>query len=191
MAEPGDVTAWLARLQAGDPDAAQFFWDRYCRALVALARRRLSGSPLRAVDEEDVAQEVLADFISGLQKNQFQVQDRQDLWALLRTITVRKAAMAVRAETSRKRGGGAPEADIPLDQIRSPEPTPELAAEIAEECSRMLSLLNEQQRLIAVLKLEGLTNEEIAVRLGVSLATVERRLQAIRACWQALTSAPP
>src|SRR5262249_16376266 len=127
----------------------------------------------------------------GLQQKQFHIQDEQDLWALLCTITARKAAMVVRAEMSWKRGGGAPEADVPLEQIQSPEPPPEFAAEVAEEGSPMLSILNEGQRHIAVLKGEGLTNEEIAARLGLSRASVERRLRAIRACWQDLLAAPP
>ena len=65
------------------------------------------------------------------------------------------------------------------------EPTPEFAAQVAEEYQRLISQLgDEQQRAIAVWKMEGHTNEEIAARLGIALATVERRLRLIRKTWE-------
>ena len=44
-------------------------------------------------------------------------------------------------------------------------------------------LPDDELRQIALSKMEGCTNEEIGVRLGVSLATVERRLALIRKTW--------
>jgi DNA-directed RNA polymerase specialized sigma24 family protein len=40
-------------------------------------------------------------------------------------------------------------------------------------------------RSIAVWKMEGLTNQEIAARLGCAVPTVERRLRLIRKTWSA------
>src|SRR5262245_57219294 len=61
------------------------------------------------------------------------------------------------------------------------EPTPEFAAEVAEECRALLDRLGDDElRRIAVWKLEGYTNREIARGLGKSLATVERKLDLIR-----------
>ncbi len=64
------------------------------------------------------------------------------------------------------------------------EPTPEFAAQVAEEYERLLNFLDDDQRAIAVAKLEGLTNPEIAVRFDRSLRTVERKLQLIRGIWE-------
>ena len=64
------------------------------------------------------------------------------------------------------------------------EPTPEFAAQVAEEYERLLNFLDDDQRAIAVAKLEGLTNPEIAARLDRSLRTVERKLQLIRGIWE-------
>jgi DNA-directed RNA polymerase specialized sigma24 family protein len=56
---------------------------------------------------------------------------------------------------------------------------------MAEQCRRLLDgLPDEQLRALALAKLEGHTNEEIARQLSVSLRTVERRLRLIRDEWK-------
>ena len=61
---------------------------------------------------------------------------------------------------------------------------PQLAAELAEQCHRLLDLLQDEDlRSIALLKMEGYTNEEIAKRLQCVPRTVERKLERIREKW--------
>ena len=48
----------------------------------------------------------------------------------------------------------------------------------------MLSVLDEKLQIVAVQKLEGFTNAEIADREGKSVATIERYLKMIRTRWQ-------
>jgi DNA-directed RNA polymerase specialized sigma24 family protein len=56
-----------------------------------------------------------------------------------------------------------------------------LAAQVVEEYQRLLGGLGDAAlRSVAVWKLEGYTNKEIAGRLGCSEPTVERRLRLIR-----------
>jgi DNA-directed RNA polymerase specialized sigma24 family protein len=65
------------------------------------------------------------------------------------------------------------------------EPTPEFAAEVADECRRLLDGLGDPElRSIALWKMEGATDEEIAARLGYVLRTVQRRVQLIRRLWE-------
>ncbi len=56
---------------------------------------------------------------------------------------------------------------------------------MAEGLERMLEVLGgrELQRVV-VWRMEGQTNEEIAARLGRSVATVERKLKTIRTIYQ-------
>jgi DNA-directed RNA polymerase specialized sigma24 family protein len=55
---------------------------------------------------------------------------------------------------------------------------------MAEECRRLLELLDDAElRTIAVAKMEGYTNAEIAAQLNRSERTVERRLRLIRDRW--------
>ena len=65
-------------------------------------------------------------------------------------------------------------------------PTPEFAAMVAEECRHRLDgLRDETLRRVALLKMEGYTNEEVADRLGCGLRTVVRKLELIRKAWTA------
>src|SRR5262249_35656574 len=108
----------------------------------------------------------------------------------------RKAAKLARAERAQKRGGGrvrhAPalagweeEAGAPFSELIGREPDPAFAAEGAGECRRLLGLLGGGPlRSLALWRLEGHTNGEIAQKLEVSVPTVERKLALIRACWQ-------
>ena len=46
-------------------------------------------------------------------------------------------------------------------------------------------------RRVALLKLEGYTNPEIATELGITARTVERKLDRIRARWTNCDDGPP
>ena len=68
-----------------------------------------------------------------------------------------------------------------FDDLKDDGPTPEEAALLAEEVETLLGRLPDPAlRQLAVWKLEGYTNAEIAQMQGRSLTTVERRLAIIR-----------
>jgi DNA-directed RNA polymerase specialized sigma24 family protein len=190
MSSDGTVTHWLAPLKAGDREAAQQLWNAYFARLVALARSRLRGLPRRAADEEDVALSAFDSFCRGAEHGRFpRLDDRDDLWQLLVVLTVRKAIGLARSEGRQSRGSGRV---LTLSDLEGAEaeavvgagPTPELAAEVAEECRRLLNRLgNATLRSVALWKMEGFTNEEIAARLGCVRFTVDRKLRAIRRAW--------
>ena len=199
MSPDASVTQWLDRLKAGEPDAAQKLWERYFRRLVGLARKKLRSAPRRAADEEDVALSAFDSFCRGAGQDRFpRLNDRLDLWQLLVLLTARKAVDLAQHERRQKRGGGAvlDEAALPgpagssaqggaLEQIEGPEPTPAFAAQVAEECRRLLERLDSPElRDVALRKVEGYGNEEIAAQLGCGLRTVERRLRLIRSIWE-------
>jgi DNA-directed RNA polymerase specialized sigma24 family protein len=74
--------------------------------------------------------------------------------------------------------------DPAIEEVVGDEPTPEFAAQVAEEYDRLLHKLGDDaQRQIAVWKMEGLTNNEIAGQLKCSSRTVERKLEIIRMTW--------
>ena len=187
MSSAGDVTRWLQQLKAGDREAARALWERYFRRLVTLARDRLRALPRAAADEEDLALSAFDSFCRNAEEGRFpRLDDRDDLWQLLVLIANRKACDLAEYEGRERRDW---RRTIPLDEEGaeplSADPDPAVAAEVAEESGRLLSLLpDEQIRAIAVRKLEGYSNEEIAGLVGCSLATVERRLVLIRKYWE-------
>jgi DNA-directed RNA polymerase specialized sigma24 family protein len=195
MSSSGSVTAWIDQLCAGDRAAAQPLLQGYFQPLVDLPRKKLRNAPRGMADEEDVALSALDSFIRGAERGRFpQLADRDDLWHLLLVITERKAIDLVNQEKAQKRGGGnvrhegslagGSSVTAPFDHVASPEPTPELAAQFADECRRLLQALEDGKlRAVALAKMEGCTNEEIAKRQRCSIPTVERKLARIRRIW--------
>jgi len=197
MASEGSVTRWVTALKGGDAAAAQPLWERYHARLVALARQKLRAARRRAADEEDVVQSAFHSFFQGVARGRFpQLEDRDNLWRLLVVITARKALDQLAHEHSKRQGGGtlAGESrisfgktasdDAAIEQVVGAEPTPEFAAQVAEEYQRLLDLLGDDTlRRVAVWKMEGLTNDEIAERLDCSRRTVARKLETIRIIW--------
>ena len=197
MSSSDSVVDWIAAIRDGDEEAAQRVWDAYFPSLVRSARLHLGRLPRRVADEEDVALSALASFFRAAEKGRFpNLADRDGLWRLLSRITQRKAVTLIR-RTLRKSGGGG---NVRGDSVVAPgggggaeglaelavdELTPELAAIIAEDCRRLLDSLNDAQlRAIAVDKVEGYTNAEIAERQDLALRSVERYLHLIRKIWK-------
>jgi DNA-directed RNA polymerase specialized sigma24 family protein len=197
MPAPGSVTAWIEQLKAGDVAAATPLWQGYFGRLVGLARRRLGAAPRAAADEEDVALSAFGSFCRAAAQGRFpRLDDRDDLWQVLMMLTARKAINFIERECSQKRGGqmrrrtapgrlsGGSGADA-LAALPAPGPSPEFAAEVAEECRQRLEALGDDQlRHVVIDKMEGYTNEEIAARRGWSLGKVERKLRLIRKTWE-------
>lgn len=199
----GSVTCWIDALKGGDNDAASRLWRRYFDELVRIARSRLGAANRAAADEEDVALSAFHSLCTGAAENRFSRLDgRDDLWRLLVTITVRKAADEVEHQGRQKRGGGrvvrevelrggAPESrGAGLDAIADDAPTPEVAAMLDEQYARLFALLpDESLRRVATLRLEGYTGDEIAAQLGCNRRTVTRKLELIKQVWtEGLTS---
>ena len=201
----GSITHWLGDLRGGDLAAAQPIWERYFGRLVVLARGKLQRQrlPRAEADEEDAALSAFNSFCAGVAQGRFpQLADREDLWRILMTITVRKAYAQVQRQKRLKRGGGrvveeaalrGQSGDSPfdasaagLDMMAGAEPTPEFAAMIAEEYRLLLDALEDDGlRQVAISRMEGYTCDEIAAQLGCARRTVARRLDLIRKTWLA------
>ncbi len=190
-------TEWLQQLKAGDLEAATPLWTRYFCRLIGLARQKLSGSPRRIADEEDVALSAFHSFCRGVANDRFrQLEDRSDLWQVLAMITTRKAFRQLERERALKRGGGAvrgesvflnsagEEDGVGIAQFVAEGPTPDFAVAAEEEFSQLLGQLDEPLlRRVALLKLEGHDNAGIAEEIGRNVRTVERKLRLIRVLW--------
>jgi RNA polymerase sigma factor (sigma-70 family) len=183
--EHESVTHWLHQLTADDDSAAQQkLWNRYFAQLAALARTRLTGAPQRDADEEDVVLSAFDSFFRAARAGRFpQLHDRTGLWPLLVTITARKAINQVKRQQAKKRSNAAEEAVPDVAQLVGDEPTPQFAAEVAEQVDRLLAQLDEDLRTVAVMKLEGFTNAEIAAHFGVAERSIDRKLARIRLEW--------
>lgn len=193
------VTQWINGLRVGDARATQHVWEQYFQRMVELARQKLSGAPRAAADEEDVALSAFKSFCFAARTGRYpQLQSRDALWPLLMAITVHKSIDQIRGENRQKRGGtGKAHVDrdalrqslseVTIDQLFSKEPTPEFAAALADEVEFLLQRLAQvaagDTAQIALLKLQGYDNREIAEHIGCSVRTVERAMVIIARIW--------
>lgn len=190
------VTQWMMHLKHGDELAAGRLWDEYFAKLTRLAKRKLEGMPLRDADEEDVALSAMNSFCMGMANHRFDaLENRDDLWKLLVTITARKATAKLRKHYTQKRGGGGvrgesifvqPDGDESdgIGNILGSEPTPEFAMNVAENCQEMLATLDDEVlQDVAKMTLEGYTPAEIAKKHDCARRTIERKLERIREIW--------
>lgn len=198
------ITHWIHQIKDGDPAAADELWQRYFTKLVRIARQKLGAPPCRMADEEDVALSAFDSFCRAARRGRFpDLADRDGLWRLLLEMTARKAVDQLRCDARQRRGGGRVRGESAFDARKSvggqrgssnagrgierhadSEPTPVEAAVLGEECRRLLDLLDDPAlQALAIAKMEGYTNDEIAERQCCSRRTVERRLQLIRRKW--------
>lgn len=193
------VTCWLSDVRRGCPEAQRRIFDRYFGSAVRLADRKLGPTRRREADEEDIAISAMQSLFAGVAGDRFERLDaRRDLWALLAVITSRKAIRQMRRLMSRKRGLArergesvfAPDGDglaAMADQVDH-----ELHADARDLGHWLLQQLPDPMlRSVAVLRLEGLSTEEIAAALDVVPRTIERKLARIRDLWVAAGGPEP
>jgi DNA-directed RNA polymerase specialized sigma24 family protein len=190
MSPSSSITRCIEMLKRGDRAGAELLWDSYVHRLIALARAKMGGAARRFADEEDVALSAFDSFYRRAESGGFaRLTDRDDLWQILVMITERKAVDLMRREGRKSRGEGRVMSLSEVQEqgagdVLDPGLTPEFAAQVAEEFRNLLHLLGDDSlRSVALAKMEGYTNGQIAARLGCIEQTVERKLRSIRKIW--------
>jgi RNA polymerase sigma factor (sigma-70 family) len=176
------VTRLIRAVQRDRDSAVGPLLAVYFDRLVQLARKRLQDLPGMAGYEEDLALRSFHSVYGRLRDpaRPLHLDGRDDLWRLLATRTISRAIDLIRRHRPGEVAG-----EHEVERLLNREPTPEEAAETADECRRLLDLLAEPElRQIALWKVEGYTNEEIADRLDCVPRTVERKVSRIRLLWQ-------
>lgn len=197
MSEKGSVTKLLEPLRRGDSSAAEAIWRRYFRRMTAAARAELVNEDTAVADEEDAAISALQTFYMRFQDGRIrQVANRNDLWAMLVVLTRRKVTRQRRHDRRLKRGGGLRRirvgrvsddslASLGWSRIEDTRWTPALRGGLDARCEELLELLGDESlQRVALRRLEGYSNQEIATELKVAVRSVERKLNRIRAIWE-------
>ncbi|KAA1262029.1 ECF sigma factor [Rubripirellula obstinata] len=186
MIEENSVSIWISAVREGDSVAANALWSRYFEQLLQQARHRMSRLPRSVYDEEDAAISTFRVLCEKLREGAYpELAGRDEIWHLLLTMLVRKVNRRAEYEKAEKRqqpvGLTHEHADsIPCLKWNA------LTAQSAEDCRQLLSLLGDENlERVAIWKLEGFTNDEIATKLNRSRRTVQRMLGLIRETWSA------
>jgi len=159
---------WIARIRAGDADAAAELVKRFERPVRVAVRARLTDVRLRRqFDSTDVVQSVLGSFFARMTDGQFDLENPQQLIGLLMKMAQNKLLMQVRRHKQKRRDVTRTEAggdDAP--PIPDTEPGPERHA-IGRELLRVLyDRLTDDERDLAIRRAGGQQWTEIATDLG-------------------------
>jgi RNA polymerase sigma-70 factor (ECF subfamily) len=171
----------------GDCAAAASLYERFADRLLALVRARLSDRFAARVGPEDVLQVAFNSFFRRLAAGCLSFARREDVWSVLRSITLHKLLKEVRRHKAGPR-------DVGLEQQQqhgndgeantgglaefaeacSREPSPEEAAAISEELVLAVRALNARDQFIIQARMEGVEDGDIAERADCSERTVRR-----------------
>lgn len=195
--EQGSVSHWLEGMKNQDQESIRKLWDRYFDKLVTIARTKMPSDANPISDEEDIAMSVFCALNNAAANNRLnELTNRNELWALLLTITQRKIINAHRYNSAQKRNTMRTQNETDMnsafastqifnmDLLASQDPTPETLSILNEQFRSLIEQLNDVKlQKIAIKKMEGYKNEEISRDIGVALRTTERKLKVIRKHW--------
>lgn len=168
MTATAPFALWIARIRAGDADAATELVKRFERPVRVAVRARLTDVRLRRqFDSMDVVQSVMVSFFARMTDGQFDLDNPQQLVGLLMKMAQNKLLMQVRRHKQKRRDVTRTEAggdDAP--PVAATDPGPERQA-IGRELLRVLyDRLTDDERDLAIRRAGGQQWTEIAADLG-------------------------
>ena len=181
-AASSEVTGLLRLWSAGDESARDRLIPLVYDRLRALAHRRLGATPVEnSLNTTELVHEA---YIRLVDARRVDLPDRAHFLALASEIMRNLLVDRARARFAAKRGGGVRPLDLDEFEWISDESLESVAA-LDDALKRLERLSPRQGHLVQHRYFGGLTLEESATAIGVSLATAKRELRAARA-WLAL-----
>lgn len=175
---PGMVTQVLQKVSAGDPRAASELLPLVYDELRRLAQSRMGRTPPgntlqpTALVHEAYLRLVGSDDPTWNSRGHFFAAAAQAMRQILVDQARRKSSLK-RGGAGAVTGGGFRRADVELDELSVDAPTEDVLA--LDEALKQLEARDPRKARIVMLRFfAGLTSEEIAAALGISVPTVER-----------------
>lgn len=167
------------------PLALRLEFERFSQQLIGLARKHIGARLEHKVDPEDVVQSAYKSLLLRYGEGGPNGEGWQGLWGLLTTITIRKCADRARFHQAERRDlrreAVAPaESPAPWMAAVSREPTPDHAAMLTEVMQDLFGRLEEDERAIIELSLQGFSTQEISERTGRAERSVRRLRERVR-----------
>ncbi len=179
-----DLSGFLARIQAGDEEAARELLHRYEAEVRLVVRRQLPRLLRSRFDSLDFLQSVWGDFFQKMRTGPADFTDSRHLVAFLaraarnKVIDQYRRAGSLKQDMHREEPIWAESGRV--RDLEATGDTPSQLAEAREAYDRLLDLLPADRRDVLALKAEGLSSREIGERLGISERTVQRVLEDLR-----------
>jgi RNA polymerase sigma factor (TIGR02999 family) len=184
---PGDITQLLRRWSEGDAEALGALVPLVYERMRQLAHHRLSSDPNASLNTTALVHEAYLRLLDTPKPN---LRDRGHFLGLASRVMRHLLVDHARARKAAKRGFGA--IAVELDEtFWVTDDTLDPVTELDEALSRLESIDERRSRILEQRYFGGLTLEETAQALGVSLATAKRELRSARAWLAAELHADP
>jgi RNA polymerase sigma-70 factor (ECF subfamily) len=177
QARQGDRAAWERLAQQYEPK-------------IRLVARVLLGPALRPyLDSVDLVQSVHRSLMVGLRTEKFDISSPDKLMALAVTLVRRKVARHWRHLQRQQRLNQGPQdsGNLPhlLSSLSSPRSDPAQAVQLNDSIQHLCNTLEDSERRMLDLRLQGYTPAEIAANLGIHPIALRVRMSRLRQRLQA------
>ena len=180
LSGPSQITQLLQRWGEGDPEAFDQLMPIVYDRMRELAHQRLRSEPDASLNTTALVHEAYLKLVASPQVN---VRDRHHFNALAARVIRHLIIDHARARKAAKRGAGL---QAPFEEaIWVADEDVEAVTELDDALKRLGAMDARQSQILEQRYFGGLSLEETAAALGVSLATVKRELRSARA-WLAL-----
>lgn len=177
-ADVGEITVLLQQARSGDAGSRDELFGLVYGELTRIARARLARSaPLTQIDAPSLVHEAYLR-LSG--NAELPVEDRRAFFAYAASVMRNVVVDYLRERSAAKRGGDAERVTLVGDRTEfGVEPAD--FSQLESALQRLAGVDERSHRIVELRYFAGLTNEEIADTLELSLATVKREWRKARA----------
>ncbi len=168
----GEITQWLVAARSGDPQALDQLFARLYPQL-----RQMAAARMRRTDERlllDTTSLVHECYVRLCDLRQLELNDRQHFLAYAGKVMRSVVVDLARAQQAQRRGG---DRDFVTLDTHLSDTLPNGEDEVIHIHEALASLAEVDPRLVQVVELRyfvGLSHDEIAQTLGLSVRTIER-----------------
>ena len=178
VSSSSEVTVLLQRWSAGDESARDRLIPLVYDGLRELAHRRLGGAPVESsLDTTELVHEA---YLRLVDARRVDLPHRANFLALASEVMRNLLVDRARARLAAKRGGGVRPSDLDDYELVAEESL-ETITDLDDALKRLATLKPRHGQLLQHRYFGGLTLEESARAIGVSLATAKRELRFARA----------
>ena len=178
---PDDITHLLRRWREGDAEALDELIPLVYERMRQLAHQRLRTEPDASLNTTALVHEAYLKLVSSPQPN---VRDHGHFLGLASRVMRHLLVDHARMRKAAKRGLGAKQIELG-DDLWISDQALDTVTELDGALTRLGAIDERRSRILEQRYFGGLTLEETASALGISLATVKRELRSARA-WLAL-----
>lgn len=184
-APPDEITRLLRRWGEGDAEALDTLMPLVYDRMRQLAHQRLRNEPDASLNTTALVHEAYLKLVDSPQVN---VRDRGHFLGLASRVMRHLLVDHARMRKAAKRGLGTTRIELG-DDFGMTDDALDSITELDEALARLDAIDERRSRILEQRYFGGLTLEETASALGISLATVKRELRSARA-WLALQLEP-